>query len=29
LQENIDAGALVVVPAEWADVIDVAERISA
>ena len=29
LQENIDVGALVVVPAEWAEVIDVAERISA
>ena len=29
LQENIDAGALVVVPAEWADVLHVAERISA
>jgi len=29
LQSNLDAGALVVVPAEWADVIHIAERISA
>lgn len=29
LQSNLDAGALVVVPTEWADVIHVAERISA
>ncbi len=29
LQANLDAGALVVVSAEWADVIHVAERISA
>ena len=29
LQSNLDAGALVVVPAEWADVIAIAERISA
>ncbi len=28
LQSNIDAGALVVVPAEWAEVINIAERIS-
>lgn len=29
LQANIEAGALVIVPAEWAEVINVAERISA
>lgn len=29
LQANLDAGALVVVAAEWADVINIAERISA
>lgn len=29
LQSNLDAGALVVVAAEWADVINIAERISA
>lgn len=29
LQSNLDAGALVVVPTEWAEVINVAERISA
>ena len=29
LQSNLDAGALVVVPADWAEVINVAERISA
>ena len=29
LQENIDDGALVVVSADWADVIKIAERISA
>ena len=29
LQANLDAGALVVMPAEWADVIAIAERISA
>jgi predicted nucleic acid-binding protein len=29
LQENLDAGALIVVPAEWADVLNVAERLSA
>lgn len=29
LQSNIDAGALLVVPADWADVINLAERISA
>ena len=29
LQDNIDAGALVVVPAEWTEVFNVAERISA
>jgi predicted nucleic acid-binding protein len=28
LQANIDAGALVVMPAEWADVLTIAERIS-
>lgn len=29
LQENLDAGALVIVPADWAEVINIAERISA
>ncbi len=29
LQSNIDDGALVVVPADWAEVINIAERISA
>jgi predicted nucleic acid-binding protein len=29
LQSNLDAGALVVVPADWAEVFDLAERISA
>ena len=29
LQSNLDAGALVVLPAEWAEVINIAERISA
>jgi predicted nucleic acid-binding protein len=29
LQANLEAGALVVVPADWAEVINVAERISA
>jgi len=29
LQSNLDAGALVVVPVEWAEVIGIAERISA
>jgi predicted nucleic acid-binding protein len=29
LKSNLDAGAMVVVPADWADVINVAERISA
>lgn len=29
LQANLEAGALVVVPADWADVIDIAEKISA
>jgi predicted nucleic acid-binding protein len=29
LQTNLDAGALVVVPADWAEVINTAERISA
>jgi predicted nucleic acid-binding protein len=29
LQANLDAGALVIVPVEWADVIGTAERISA
>jgi predicted nucleic acid-binding protein len=29
LQSNIDAGALLVIPAEWADVLSIAERISA
>ena len=29
LQSNLDVGALVVVPAEWADVMAIAERISA
>jgi predicted nucleic acid-binding protein len=28
LQSNLDAGALVVMPAEWADVLTIAERIS-
>jgi predicted nucleic acid-binding protein len=28
LQANIDAGALVIMPAEWADVLAIAERIS-
>ena len=29
LQANLDAGALVVLPAEWAEVINLAERVSA
>lgn len=29
LQANLDAGALIVMPAEWAEVINIAERISA
>ena len=29
LQSNLDAGALVVAPADWAEVINVAERVSA
>lgn len=29
LQSNVDEGALVVVPADWAEVINIAERISA
>jgi predicted nucleic acid-binding protein len=29
LQENLDAGALIVVPADWAEVMTVAERLSA
>ena len=29
LQANLDAGAVVVLPADWADVIDLAERLSA
>jgi predicted nucleic acid-binding protein len=29
LQENLAAGALILVPAEWAEVLDVAERLSA
>lgn len=29
LQSNLDAGVLVVVPADWAEVINIAERISA
>lgn len=29
LQANLDAGALVIVPADWAEVLNVAERISA
>lgn len=29
LQSNLDAGALVIVPTDWAEVINVAERISA
>jgi predicted nucleic acid-binding protein len=28
LQSNLDAGALVIMPAEWADVLTIAERIS-
>lgn len=29
LQSNLDAGALIVVPADWAEVMNIAERISA